>query len=52
MDRPTANKPHLIDGRAVTTEEIAPLVSQHAMHAGIAYFPGCPGCETDKRRPA
>ena len=50
---PDRDRPHAIDrGRGLepaSTEEIAPLVRQHAVHDGIAYFPACEECVKARR---
>jgi hypothetical protein len=41
------DKPHYIDGKPASTEEIVPVIMQHVNHAGIAFFPSCPECQKD-----
>lgn len=44
------DKPHSIDGKPASTEEIVPVVAQHAVHQGIAFFPDCPECQKERDR--
>lgn len=44
------DRPHMIDGRPASTEEIAPIIAQHAVHAGIAFFPDCPACQAEESK--
>lgn len=42
------SKPHFIDGKPASTQEIVPVVLPHATHDGIAFFASCQDCQDAK----